>query len=53
MPAALPAGLEAFVDHVIPLLRKRGLFREEYTGTTLRDHYGIPRPASQFASVPV
>lgn len=49
MPAALPSGLESFVEHVIPLLRKRGLFREEYTGTTLRDHYGIPRPPSQFA----
>ena len=50
MPAALPSGLEAFVEHVVPLLRKRGLFREEYTGTTLRDHYNIPRPASQFAT---
>jgi FMN-dependent oxidoreductase (nitrilotriacetate monooxygenase family) len=50
MPAALPSGLEAFVEHVIPLLRKRGLFREEYTGRTLRDHYGIPRPASQYAT---
>jgi FMN-dependent oxidoreductase (nitrilotriacetate monooxygenase family) len=49
MPAVLPSGLEAFVEHVIPILRKRGLFREGYTGKTLRDHYGIPRPASQFA----
>jgi FMN-dependent oxidoreductase (nitrilotriacetate monooxygenase family) len=49
MPAALPAGLEAFVEHVIPLLRKRGLFREDYTATTLRGHYNIPRPASQYA----
>ena len=53
MPAALPSGLEAFVEHVIPLLRKRGLFREDYTGTTLRDHYNLPRPASQFARVAV
>ncbi|HEX6522021.1 MAG TPA: LLM class flavin-dependent oxidoreductase [Streptosporangiaceae bacterium] len=50
MPPALPSGLESFVDHVIPLLRKRGLSREEYTGTTLRDHYGVPRPPSQFAN---
>ncbi|MBV9445412.1 MAG: LLM class flavin-dependent oxidoreductase [Streptosporangiaceae bacterium] len=50
MPPALPSGLESFVDHVIPLLRKRGLFREEYTGATLRDHYGVPRPSSQFAN---
>jgi FMN-dependent oxidoreductase (nitrilotriacetate monooxygenase family) len=48
MPAVLPSGLEAFVEHVVPLLRKRDLFREDYTGTTLRDHYGIPRPASQY-----
>jgi alkanesulfonate monooxygenase SsuD/methylene tetrahydromethanopterin reductase-like flavin-dependent oxidoreductase (luciferase family) len=51
MPAALPSGLAAFVEHVIPLLRKRGLFREDYTGAMLRDHYDLPRPASQFAPV--
>ncbi|MEU7842802.1 LLM class flavin-dependent oxidoreductase [Micromonospora sp. NPDC049114] len=49
MPPVLPAGLEAFVDHVVPLLQRRGLFRTEYTGTTLRDHYGLPRPANQSA----
>ncbi|MCX5064339.1 LLM class flavin-dependent oxidoreductase [Micromonospora lupini] len=49
MPPVLPAGLEAFVDHVVPLLQRRGLFRTEYTGTTLRDHYGLPRPANQYA----
>ncbi|MFG3556870.1 LLM class flavin-dependent oxidoreductase [Micromonospora sp. NPDC047557] len=49
MPPVLPSGLEAFVDHVVPILQRRGLFRTEYTGTTLRDHYGLPRPANQFA----
>jgi alkanesulfonate monooxygenase SsuD/methylene tetrahydromethanopterin reductase-like flavin-dependent oxidoreductase (luciferase family) len=49
MPAALPSGLETFVEEVIPILRKRGLFRTEYVGRTLRDHYGIARPDSQFA----
>jgi FMN-dependent oxidoreductase (nitrilotriacetate monooxygenase family) len=49
MPAALPSGLETFVEHVIPILQKRGLARTEYAGTTLRDHYGLPRPESQFA----
>jgi FMN-dependent oxidoreductase (nitrilotriacetate monooxygenase family) len=49
MPAAMPSGLAAFADHVIPIFRERGLFRTEYTGQTLRDHYGIPRPESQFA----
>jgi FMN-dependent oxidoreductase (nitrilotriacetate monooxygenase family) len=49
MPPALPAGLEAFVEHVIPILRGRGVFRTEYTGRTLREHYGLPRPESQYA----
>lgn len=48
MPPLLPEGLELFVDHVVPILRRRGLFRDEYTGRTLRDHYGLPRPANQF-----
>ncbi|HEY8533664.1 MAG TPA: LLM class flavin-dependent oxidoreductase [Micromonospora sp.] len=47
MPAVLPSGLEAFVDHVVPILQRRGLFRTEYTGTTLREHYGLPRPANR------
>ena len=37
---------------MIPILRKRGLFRTEYAGRTLRDHYGIPRPDSQFGAQP-
>jgi FMN-dependent oxidoreductase (nitrilotriacetate monooxygenase family) len=44
MPAVLPSGLEAFVDHVVPLLQQRGLFRREYAGSTLREHYGLPVP---------
>jgi FMN-dependent oxidoreductase (nitrilotriacetate monooxygenase family) len=44
MPAALPSGLRAFVDHVVPILQERGLFRREYSGSTLRDHYGLPIP---------
>lgn len=46
MPALLPSGLEQFVDHVVPILQSRGLFRTEYTDTTLRGHYGLPRPAN-------
>ena len=49
MPAVLPSGLEAFVDQVVPILQDRGLFRREYTGRTLREHYGLPRPENQFA----
>ncbi|RRV10203.1 LLM class flavin-dependent oxidoreductase [Pseudomonas sp. v388] len=45
MPSHFPEGLELFVDGVLPILRQRGLFREEYSGTTLRDHLGLPRPA--------
>ena len=47
MPPALPSDLELFTDEVVPILRRRGLFRTEYTGRTLREHYGLPRPASQ------
>lgn len=45
MPDVIVSGLEAFVDHVVPLLRDRGIFRREYSGTTLRDHFGLRRPA--------
>jgi len=50
MPPVLPSGLEAFTEHVIPLLRQRGVFRTEYTGRTLREHYGIPRPENVFTA---
>jgi len=45
MPPVLPAMLDVFVAEVIPILQKRGLFRTEYEGETLRDHYGLDRPA--------
>ncbi|GAA3991068.1 LLM class flavin-dependent oxidoreductase [Thermobifida alba] len=48
MPPYLPGGLSDFVDHVVPVLRERGLFRTDYTGRTLREHYGLDRPASVF-----
>ncbi|TXR50432.1 LLM class flavin-dependent oxidoreductase [Phyllobacterium endophyticum] len=50
MPAYLPGGLEDFVDGVIPILQKRGLFRREYEGSTLRDHYDLSHPRNQFVS---
>ncbi|ABE36085.1 FMN-dependent oxidoreductase, nitrilotriacetate monooxygenase family protein [Paraburkholderia xenovorans LB400] len=46
MPDALPDGLKQFVDGVVPILRRRGLFRTDYEGSTLRDHLGLPRPVS-------
>jgi alkanesulfonate monooxygenase SsuD/methylene tetrahydromethanopterin reductase-like flavin-dependent oxidoreductase (luciferase family) len=49
MPPYFPGGLDDFVDLVIPELRRRGLFRTEYTGHTLREHLGLRRPVSQFA----
>ncbi|WP_166906313.1 LLM class flavin-dependent oxidoreductase [Mycobacterium sp. DL440] len=48
MPAVLPAGLELFVERVVPILQERGLFRTDYAETTLRGHYGLARPESQF-----
>ena len=44
----LPAGLDDFVDKVVPELQRRGLFRREYEGVTLRENLGLPRPANQF-----
>ena len=49
MPPVLPSGLETFVDQVVPILQERGLFRTEYTGRTLREHYGLERPGNRFA----
>jgi FMN-dependent oxidoreductase (nitrilotriacetate monooxygenase family) len=48
MPAILPLGLEQFAEHVVPILRRRNLFRTGYRGTTLREHYGLPRPSNRF-----
>jgi alkanesulfonate monooxygenase SsuD/methylene tetrahydromethanopterin reductase-like flavin-dependent oxidoreductase (luciferase family) len=48
MPPVLPAMLQVFVSEVVPLLRKRGLFPREYAGETLREHYGLARPAVRF-----
>ncbi len=51
MPAVLPSGLGLFVDHVVPILRARGLLRTEYgPRRTLRERYGLPRPANQYAT---
>jgi alkanesulfonate monooxygenase SsuD/methylene tetrahydromethanopterin reductase-like flavin-dependent oxidoreductase (luciferase family) len=43
MPALFPTGLDDFIALVIPELRRRGLFRERYEGTTLRENLGLPR----------
>lgn len=45
MPSHFPEGLELFISGVLPILRQRGMFRHEYSGSTLREHLGLPRPA--------
>jgi alkanesulfonate monooxygenase len=44
----VPAGLDDFVDLVVPELQRRGIFRSAYEGATLRDHLGLRRPENQF-----
>lgn len=44
LPPLFPDDLALFVDHVVPALQKRGVFRRDYTGPTLRDHLGLARP---------
>jgi FMN-dependent oxidoreductase (nitrilotriacetate monooxygenase family) len=46
----LPGGLDDFCTRVVPELQRRGLFRREYEGKTLRENLGLPRPANQFFS---
>jgi FMN-dependent oxidoreductase (nitrilotriacetate monooxygenase family) len=44
----LPQGLDDFVERVVPELQRRGIFRREYEGKTLRENLGLPRPKNQF-----
>jgi hypothetical protein len=46
----VPGGLDDFVDRVVPELQRRGIFRREYEGKTLRENLGLPRPANRFFS---
>ena len=47
----LPGGLDDFVDKVVPELQRRGIFRKEYEGTTLRENLGLARPENRFFPV--
>lgn len=47
LPPVFPTGLQEFVELVVPELQRRGLFRTEYEGRTLRDHIGLPYPDFQ------
>lgn len=49
MPPYFPGCLDDFVSLVLPELRRRGLFRTEYSGRTLREHLGLDRPISRYA----
>ncbi|WP_283176684.1 hypothetical protein [Gemmobacter sp. 24YEA27] len=51
LPPWLPGGLEDFVTLVIPELQRRGIFRREYEGRSLRENLGLKRPANRWASV--
>ena len=48
----LPGGLDDFVTRVVPELQRRGLFRREYEGRTLRENLGLPRPRNRFFDAP-
>jgi FMN-dependent oxidoreductase (nitrilotriacetate monooxygenase family) len=52
MPPLFPQLLDDFTTRVVPILQERGLFRTDYAGSTLRDHYGLSRPESQYAVRP-
>ncbi|GLX66245.1 LLM class flavin-dependent oxidoreductase [Paenibacillus glycanilyticus] len=47
--SSVPRGLEDFIEHVVPILQARGLFRTEYEGDTLRGNLGLPIPANRYA----
>lgn len=42
-PSWLPGSFEDFVEHVVPELQRRGIYRKDYSGATLRDHLGLPK----------
>jgi FMN-dependent oxidoreductase (nitrilotriacetate monooxygenase family) len=44
----LPGGLDDFVERVVPELQRRGIYRRDYEGKTLRENLGLPRPSNQF-----
>mgnify|MGYP003346923753 FL=1 len=49
-PAWMPGGVADFAELVIPELQRRGLFRTEYEGRTLRENLGLPRPPNRYAA---
>ena len=52
MTPVMPRSLNEFVDLVIPELQRRGMFRKEYTGKTLRENMGLPTPRNPYFNSP-
>ena len=48
--AVLPVGFDDFLDHVVPILKDRGLFRTEYEDDTLHGNLGLPKPANRYTA---
>ena len=48
LPVTFPGALNDFVDNVIPELQRRGIFRKEYEGKTLRENLGLPLPPNRY-----
>ena len=49
VPPYFPAAFDEFIDQVVPELQRRGIFRQEYSGFTLREHLGLPVPANRYS----
>jgi alkanesulfonate monooxygenase len=50
IPSHLPAGIDDFVELVVPELQRRGIYRAEYEGRTLRENLGLPVPRNRYAT---
>ena len=51
LPLTIPQGLDDIVDLLIPELQRRGLFRTEYEGATLRENLGLPYPENRWTGM--
>ncbi len=51
MPDVFPDGLDIWVDEVVPILRRKGIFRQEYRGRTLRERFGLARAGERGAAL--
>jgi N-acetyl-S-(2-succino)cysteine monooxygenase len=49
VPPYFPAAFDEFIDFVVPELQRRGIFRREYSGSTLREHLGLPVPPNRYS----